>query len=395
MDSTHAPIQIFRLSKGWRAFLRLSLLAAIVLCAGGPIQWLVTTPEWSRPQLIALAIGMIIAGLTAVYLTRIARYQIELWPDRIRYQGAWIIRELHFIDVHGFRVIPTQYVSSLAIFPKDKCHKKIQLALTYENSALLLQWLNENLVNLDLEEHAAGIKEAAADETLGHSEEQRLDKLASARKWTRTLTFVTFIGCGWGFFMPHPYDFALGLLLVLPVLSLLLLVCHRGAVRFDANKNSAYPTVAIGFMMPPLVLMIRALMDWSILEWKEFWVPFSALGIALSIALWCTSADVRKKKAMIITGACFAFLYSYGAVIHLNCFYDGSTPFVYQCDVRDQRISRGKHTTHHFTLAPVVDGIPEREVEVPAEVYHRYQVGDTVQVQVRDGRLGIPWFFVR
>lgn len=390
-----APLHRFTISKAWLAFIGIFLVGVILLCAIGPIYWLLHAPDWSLEQRLALGVGVSFAGLTSLYLFKLPRYQIQIWSDRIRYQGAWRHTELRFSDIEGFRVLPTQYVSTLIISPTTKSLKKIQLGLVYEPRAELLDWLRTHLVDLDRADEAADLREIAADQNLGSTKEQRFGKLANARKWTRTLTFMAFLAIAWVFFHPDPYAYAVGLSLALPIASLLLLVWSGGVVRFDDTKKGAYPNVAVAFMLPAVAVSLRAILDWNVLQWGGFWTPFAVLGVGMMIALACAAADVRKKTTLLITGAIFCFVYSYGAVLHLNCFYDRSAAQVYRCKLREQHVSRGKTTTYHFTLAPFIDGISERKVDVPAAVYQSYQVGDTVSVEVRAGALGIPWFAVR
>jgi hypothetical protein len=386
---------IFRLTRFWRLVLSFFCVVGALVFVAVPAAWIIRSPQWTPMQCALLALGIGVAVFTFWGVSKIGRYQIEIHPGLIRYQGAFRVTELNFEDIAGYRILPTQYIQTLLITPKNKAHKKIQIGLTYERKSELLAWLAGNLKDLDHEEQISELADITMDPNLGFTKEHRLARLGSAKKCTKILTLVSFAAMALGFFRPDPYPVILGLLLILPALALLILLWFPGLVHFDGKKNSAYPNVAAAFMMPGLVLTLRAILDWHVVEWNGLWAPFITIGLMLTAAVYVCAKDVRKKPGKALIAACFAFPYAYGALIYFNCYYDRSEPLVYNSIVRDRHVSHGKHTSYHLTLDPFIDNTPEREVDVPRSIYEQHEVGDAVRIYVFEGTLSIPWYFVR
>lgn len=388
-------VVIYKPTTFWLLLIVSGCIVGAAVFAILPAIWIFNDPQGTPLQISLLAFGVAIMGFALWGAPKFVRDRIEIHPDRIRHQGALSATDLHIDEIEGYRIIPTQYIETLLLLPKSSSLKKIQIALIYERKAELLAWLAANLVSLDERDRKQTLKSIISDEHLGSNKDERLRKLADARKWTRTLNFLGFVAIGWGIFYPNPYGYALGLLLALPPAALLMMVLSRGLIRYDTPKSSSYPNVAAAFMMPPIALLLRALIDWHFTDWHELLPSTVLLGAALTLALWIAATDIRKKAAMLVFGAGLCFLYAHGAAAFFNCFHDRSEPLVYEATITDQRITRGKQTSYYLTLDPFVDDTPSREVQVPADIYHTHRVGGTARIYHKQGRLGASWFFVR
>lgn len=394
MHSDSAAPVVYPLTTGWRIAMYLFALLGVVvtlLPAG-----VIVVKESSTPtRLVAGILGLAAACAVCAWAARIRRYRIVLLPDRVSYHAAWTTRELLFADALGFRILPTQYVRSLLILPRDKSRKRISTALVYERGPELLAVLASKLTDLDHDEQVEELADIATDSTYGASEESRLARLAVAKKYARIFNITGFVLCAWAFVHPRPYDLVLGILIVLPITALAVVRKFGGLIRVDGKKHSAYPNVASALIMPPLILMLRAMLDWNMLRWSDAWSVFLSIAIgAMALALYCL-AHTRRSSWQIVGGILLSSLYAYGTGLYLNCRNDKSTPFIYECRVVDARVSHGKHTSYVLTLAPFIENEASRDIDVPRAVYQRHQIGDTARVYVREGVLGIPWFWVR
>lgn len=395
MDSASSRVMILKLTPVWRILISVFAIVGAVAFVSLPAIWLFHVPRWSPLQCALLVLGAAVLVFTLWALPKFTRYQIEIHPGFVRYQGAFSATELRIEDIEGYRLLPTQYIETLLLTPKTRAHKKLQLALVYQRKPELLAWLAANLADLDLREQKAAMEEVLADANLGATETERRNRLANARKWTRTLNAIAYLALAWGIFRPHPYLQSMGLLIALPPIALLAVVLSRGAIRFDGKKSEPHPTVAIAFIMPALALFLRAFLDWEILQFTDLVEPVLILGISLLAAVWLAAANLRRSPAMLISAGLMGLLYSYGSVVHINCAYDRSEPLVYESVVRDAHISKGRSTSYRITLRPFVDEIPSREMEVSKKVYLAHPVGSPIQIHVREGKLGIAWFLVR
>ena len=394
-DVTQKPLMIFKTTKGYRIFSYVMLALAIALCAGGPAVWIILCPGLSMAQVVVFVAGIGLAAFAAWGITVVPRNQIEIWPDFIRQQGVWSARELRFADIKGFRVFSGKS-ARLCFIPKDfKSHKGLSLAFNYERKSELLQWANAHLVDLDKDDYESDLAEIKSNVKLGSSVEQRLAKLASAKRWTQALSVIAFASCMWALVYPRPYEFVIGWLALLPGLTFVLMGWSRGLIRMDAKAKGAYSNPILGFIMPTMLLALRALEDWHILDWSGFWTPFLLLGSCITVVLFNLVPAIRKKISTLIFATCLVFFYSFGLIIPLNCYFDRSQPTAYVAKVFNERVVRGKSTTYYMTLSPFTDTILMREVSVSSSFYRRNPVGNTIHVYVRKGYLGISWFHLR
>lgn len=92
--------------------------------------------------------------------------------------------------------------------------------------------------------------------------------------------------------------------------------------------------------------------------------------------------------------ALFIFAYSFGAVIHINCYYDDSETTYLTAKVTNKRQSSGKRTTYYLELSTEEAEYQFDEVSVNKELYYRVYRGKEVYIYFQNGKLNIPWFLV-
>ncbi len=328
-------------------------------------------------------------------LVAVNKHRIEIDSQAIREIGVFRVHELLLDEIEGFRIVTTQYVNYLMLIPKNSHLRKMRVALIVEHRDRLLEWAHHNLTDLDRVGYKMEMNEILSNDALGFSPEAKMMRMAQARKWCRRLNLGSLVMCLWGMIWPQPYQLVMWILLFLPVTGLILLHHCEGLVKLDGKAKSAYPNVAQVFLMPGLVLALRAMLDWHILEWHNFWNPFTVFTLGLLGLLFTMAYEMRKKIASAILFALFCAVYGYGATIVLNGILATAQPVSYQAQVMQKRISTGKHTDYYFTLSAWGPRNKDTEVTVSKAVYGRHPEGGTVTVFVRDGRFGIPFYFVR
>jgi hypothetical protein len=157
----------------------------------------------------------------------------------------------------------------------------------------------------------------------------------------------------WAFAYPYPYEVAIWILIFMPIIALLTLHLFHGVMRFDTSRRSPHPGMAYVFIAPSLGLAFRALKDWGVLGWTNFWLPFVVVAIGVLSLTFRLATDIRGKVASMILTGVFCCVYGFGATISLNGMLDSSSPTI--C----------------------------------------HGIGDTVDVISGSGWLEVPWFKVR
>ena len=221
-------------------------------------------------------------------------------------------------------------------------------------------------------------------------------QLQQIRKITRIINTLAWV-CGlWLIFYPQPYE--IGIYVAMLFLPVVLYVVHRykGLVKIDENPKSAYPNLATAFMIPAIVVMLRALLDYSIFQFSELWIWVVICTLVLyGITLAVTRAYTDKKQlAKSLLLLLFIGGFSYGTLVQANCMNDQSVTQVYNTTVMGKRVSGGKRTSYYLELSPWGPQTEADEVDVPRSLYDRVEEGQLMQVYFKKGRLGVPWFFV-
>jgi hypothetical protein len=395
MNARSDSFVVHRLTTGWRIAFHLGALLALTVILLPTVLWMRGKTAVSPGSLSIMLLALGASVFICAWAARIRRYRLELHADRIRYVGAWGFRELALDQIKGFRVLPTQYVHTLILQPRTRPPRKLSIGLMFERRRQLMEWLTLHLTDLDHDEQLEELADIATDTSFGATEEVRLGRLSSAKKTARTLNIAGGIFGAWAFVYPQPYDLPVVGLIALPFVAVFSVRKFGGLLRLDGKKNSAYPNVATAMLMPPLILFLRALLDWNVLHWGTAWPALAGiLFLAMAVLVACLP-EMRRRVGLMVTGLLFSTLYAYGTGLYLNCRHDRSTPLIYESRVVEAHVTHGKHTSYTLTLAPFVDDEPSRQVDVPRATYENHRVGDSVRIFVHEGVLGIPWFWVR
>jgi len=160
------------------------------------------------------------------------------------------------------------------------------------------------------------------DRRWGDSVEKRSATFTAARQWTGGLTIAGIAALVWALTYPRPYAVAMGLLMVLPIITLLQLVRFKGLVRWDGSRRTPYPDIILPCFVPVVALLIRDFKDACPSEWLPLIIPVVGLTLILMAVLWVCARDVRAKASRMGLAALFAFTYSLGAMIHVNAQYE-------------------------------------------------------------------------
>jgi hypothetical protein len=321
-----------------------------------------------------------------------ARFVID--SDRVWTKGVFTDRELLFDQIAGYRT-DDKYIY---ISPLEKSFKRIKISRYFGGTAEILSWLSQHYPDLDEQRALSEKEEILANYELGYSVEQREEKLAAARKRSKTLNWAGGVVAIWTIFFPVPYEAAIVATLVVPLLCILSSKYSGGLIRLQEEKGSAYPSVFSGLFFPSLAIGLRAVLDYNILQYGNAWKGALLVAAGLMTFLLVRSKEFLfrspKKYGIVFFFAVLSLIYGFGAVVTVNCTWDRAAPTVYHAQVTEKRVSSGKTTTYYATLTPWGPQADVDDVAVSKEMYNRLQKGDDVRVYFRRGLFSIPWFFI-
>lgn len=217
------------------------------------------------------------------------------------------------------------------------------------------------------------------------------------------LEYISIGLCLWFVFYPRPYEYLLIGLLLLPFIGMFLNGLNKPSiaslVEIDRNAKEEYD-VADFIDIPAWAILLRVLLDYETDSFLAVIVAGSIAFVAICLFLLVTHqqiSDSNKDKWWIYGSIVFSFfVYSYSAVIALNCTFDYSEPKEYKTEVIDKHITtrRKGGRTYYVKVKPWGHHYDAESISVSSEEYELYQINDKVEVEYKEGLLGIPWYYL-
>jgi hypothetical protein len=197
----------------------------------------------------------------------------------------------------------------------------------------------------------------------------------------------------WGLLLPVPYRLAvLGNMGAFVVALAMKVISRQQLAITDAKAGDSRPRIQGLFVMPALVVALRALVDINLLDWQS--VLLWALGLAavLAIPVFANDRQLSKKLFNVIFLPLVTYAFAWGAIAEADFMFDTSPPHVFQTTIRSMHVSHGKSISYHFELASW-DGRPAGDsLRVPYALYAGHRPGDQICVVLHDGWLGFRTF---
>lgn len=381
----------YRLARGWRIASYVFCLAFLVL--SGALGYFGVT---SYPDLVSVFFysgGMLLLLFLTWYMymdTRFGKLVIE--ESTVSLRGPFGVTTLPYEAVKGYRPIENY----LVLVPSGKTFRQIKISTYLEEIREIQEWAVSNFPDVRELEREEEEKEIMADQELGITEESRYKRLAEARKVARYFNWFAWAITAWVLFYPRPYAVAIIAGIATPLIALALCYLYRGMMKGGDRENSAYPSVAEAFILPGLAIMLRALFDYNILDYSKAWLPMGVMTAGLFLLYQLPTGGFSPKKTsdyiFLSLFPLFTFIYSFGALLTLNCTFDKAEPDVYTSTVIDKRISGGKTTSYYLELEPWGDLGKPQEVKVSRALYENTVIDNRVEVYQFEGFLKIPWF---
>ncbi len=217
------------------------------------------------------------------------------------------------------------------------------------------------------------------------------------------LEYVSMGLCLWFLFYPRPYDYLLVALLLLPFVGMFLNGLNKPSiaslVEIDHSSKDEYD-VADFIDLPAWVIVVRTLIDYETDSYVAVLTAGTIAFVGICAFLLLTHrqiSDSNKDKWWIYGSIVFSFfIYSYSAVIAVNCSFDYSEPKVYKTEVIDKHITtrRKGGRTFYVKVKPWGHHYDAEDITVSSEEYEQYQINDKVEVEYKEGLLGIPWYYL-
>ena len=384
--------RVYRVSRGWL----ISLTLFGFLCSAGGIAgaWqFATRPAKSTQSPLWLAGLFVTIALFGIYcLLSTLRSRIVLFPDRIEIVQLTHTTVLNREEIRGWRLL-TASAPGLVFEPRDPSRRTVKTAQIFRLDPEFWEWL-DTLPCLDREEARNSKAEARTDPRLGANPGERIRTLTKGRRFGKQLTIVTVVVMLWGI-VPIPYPLAIFALASLPWIAVAIVKRWNGVFRIDGRRQDVHPNVALPFLFPGLILLLRAVNDYNLIgSFRMVWMP---IGIAalLSFAAFSIDDSLRGRTGTLLAIFGLSLAYGYGLAVEVNGLFDRSPGITYRPHVQDKRIVRGRSTTYQLELEPWGPRKTPNRLKVGRSTYDPIQRGNLVVLVLRPGALGVNWYYLR
>lgn len=406
----------YRIIKGWRILIYVLTSFSILLYGGLALMFSIPSFNSMTAQLnksangdesllAILFLSMVVIMIVAIIATR--KNRIEVTDQSIISIGLIKKTELKFDEIKGFNrqrvrinlIFSIDYISIIPISGK----KKIDISSFIENRSHLVTFLNSKITNLDVVEFEVLQKkvekeyqEILVNNNFGFSIEQRLNKLSKTRLISYILNGVGVFVTLWAIFFPRPYEYAIIICVILPLIILVVIKLSKGLIRVAHSNWSVYPDASYSLFTPGIALYLRAILDFSIDDNSNIWIPAIVITIIFTGILLLFNKHLSFKKGKDLFTICIflplIFIYGYGTILTTNCMFDKSEPDMFASEVLEKEIS--EINSYYLKLSPWGDKVEMQKVSVDSKLYNNLQVGEKVSVYRFKGKFNIPWLVV-
>ena len=179
-------------------------------------------------------------------------------------------------------------------------------------------------------------------------------------------------------------------------LGAILLSKSKNIIIWHTGKNDTRETVFFAIFFPAIGLGYIGFDRFFIDDHtRAFCIAAIAMVVLMAITLTISKEfDFRKIKSYLATLliSFFLLIYTYGSVVAINCIQDRTQPQTFNVQVlnKDKRTSRLPN--YFLTLAPWHNYEKSYEVKVVEHLYNNVNIGETLSIELRKGRLGIAWY---
>ncbi|MCR5614488.1 hypothetical protein [Treponema sp.] len=302
-------------------------------------------------------------------------------------------------------------------YKKDGIEKKQRLTISgeFDDTDSLIEFLKKNTRCINVEHYNEAVNDFK-NENGGMSSREQSDYLNELRHTAKILRWIGIVIAALAYlasYAPKYIGYSAGILihkiciLICAAYALALLFVVKfshGKFFFNASDKTLYPSVLFPFGYCAFSLLLNALL-WMNYIYDISWMFKISLGITAVmfvlyfVLVWAVDKKIQsdgKEKIKSLLGLfVLLFVFSLGFAVSVNCVFDDSSPIVYERTVTGKHISSGKTTTHYLTVSPWIDSSrPEKDVRVEREFYSLVNPGDSVKINLYEGKFLINWFSV-
>lgn len=346
-------------------------------------------------KIFFILLGLAIDVVMVLGLLSIKKEKLIIEDDKITYIDLFKTKQLLLSEIKGYTV-DDKYIYFETI---EKKKKRIKVTKYFGNFTEIENWAASNFQDLNQIEIENDIEEILSSDEFGNTEEERSARYNLAKKVTKILGIASWVIALSFWFFPRFYTTQTVLCVLLPIIGFIVYKYFNGLIKLIDKPNSAYPNIGFALFIPSAVLLIRAITDFSIYDYSNFWGPAIAI---VAVFIYFTIQDNNIKANLkkgdtyisILAMLVGSMAYAYGAILCINVTLDNSEPKIYEATILNMYVSSGKHTSYNLEISEWGPVTEVEDLTVSRDFYENCEIGAIVDMYYSAGYLNIPYYFV-
>lgn len=338
------------------------------------------------------AITLVLFAVSTLIALYIIKRSVIVSDEEIIVKGAFGTRHAFIHDIKGIRS------NGKAVFIHLLNGKKITIN-DYDaigKSDELKEWLTSNVGDLDKEEYEQEKSVILQNSELGYTEGEREKVLITKARIALAYSGITLIIMVVSVFYHQRNMLFSTLLFFFPLIGVAIVATSKGLIRLYSKRSSAYPSVLLGIIFACGALILQSVLDNKLLDFSKVWTPVAIVALVMICLL---SLIVLKQpnptfKNDILPILLIAAAFGFGSVMYINRNLDESKPQIFSATVTDQYVKRGKNTSYHVVITGWGPHQESDDIAVSSDFYDQVPVGSKVKVNLKQGKLHIPWYYI-
>lgn len=347
------------------------------------------------PSFTVLSIVLVpLTGFAILFATSLRR-KITITNNSIIYRSMFTTKELPLTEIKGYR----SYAKGYLIEPLSPEYPRLSLRdyTDFARSSQLINWVHTNIKDLNAQDLQTARQQLIQDETLGNSKEERERLHKNAIGVAIFYNVIGSIAALMNVFFSS--QFSSIVLLLAPLTGIFLLYTYKGLIKFFSNgSRSVYASVYPGIFISGGCLLFHSLKYYKILHVQQLYLPtlIAAFIIMLLIYKKGINTAVGSTKFQVGIMLLAALVYGFGFIREINGGFDRSTALTYPAAIKKHYTTRGKYgkLSYYLVLSPWGPKTSITKTAVSQDFYYLHHNGDSITVELRQGLLHIPWYWV-
>ncbi len=384
----------YRASGFWKAALYVCSALSAAGGAAGVIYSAVGQFYELTGRIVLACVCFAFTALGGYLIMWLLQSKTVLCADRIEFQGVFSTKTFPRDELRGWRVLPT---SPPTLVLQRKGGSSFKTGLVFRVDEEFSDWF-DSIPSLDEKETAVSEASVQAeiqnDERFGATTSEKSETLQKARKTAKTLSTISIVAVVWGFLYPRPYDVSMLLLALLPWIGIEIMRRSHGLFRADKLKNDAHPSIVYALIFPGIVLCLRAVLDYNVLQSAYAVTLYVLFGCVLFTAILIFDPTQRIRRGTLPVFFLVGVAYGYGVIVEANARLDRSPGIPYTATVQNKQVISGRSTTYRLNLSSWGPKAGTNELDVSSWTYKQIKTGQTVQLNLKMGALGVQWYYL-